>query len=66
MTIGERIYSVRTELNLSQGDVEKRTGLLRSSLSRFENGHTVPSIATLEKLAAGMGVHISQFFEQRK
>ena len=62
MTIGERIRSTREELNLSQGDVEKRTGLLRCALSRFENGHNVPTIATLEKLAAGMGVHISRFF----
>jgi transcriptional regulator with XRE-family HTH domain len=47
---------------MSQGDVEKRTGLLRCYLSRCENGHTVPSIDTLEKWARALGVHLYQVF----
>ena len=55
MMIGERLRLLREEQKLSQGDIEKRTGLLRCYISRVENGHTVPAIETLEKLARAMG-----------
>jgi ribosome-binding protein aMBF1 (putative translation factor) len=51
MIVGERLRVLREEKKLSQGDVEKRTGLLRCYISRVENGHTVPNIETLEKMA---------------
>jgi len=51
MIIGDRLRALREEKKLSQGDIEKRTGLLRCYISRVENGHTVPAIETLEKLA---------------
>jgi len=51
MIIGDRLRALREEKKLSQGDVEKRTGLLRCYISRVENGHTVPAIETLEKMA---------------
>ena len=47
---------------MSQGDIEKRTGLLRCYLSRVENGHTVPSLDTLSKIAGVMEVPLAQFF----
>lgn len=53
MLIGERLRALREAKDLSQGDIEKRTGLYRVYISRVENGHTVPSIETLEKLARG-------------
>ena len=56
MSIGTRIPKIREEKKLSQGDLEKRTGLLRCYISRVENGHTVPSLATLEKFALGLEV----------
>jgi transcriptional regulator with XRE-family HTH domain len=51
MVIGDRLKTIREAKDLSQGDIEKRTGLLRCYLSRVENGHTVPSVETLEKFA---------------
>ena len=62
MIIGERIRLLREDKNLSQGDIEKRTGLLRCYISRVENGHTVPAIETLEKLARAMEVPLYQLF----
>ena len=56
MMIGERLQTLREAKKLSQGDVEKRTGLLRCYVSRVENGHTVPSIETLEKMARALEV----------
>jgi transcriptional regulator with XRE-family HTH domain len=47
---------------MSQGDIEKRTGLLRCYVSRVENGHTVPNNETLEKLAAAFDVPLWRLF----
>ena len=51
MIISERLKQFREFQNLSQGDIEERTGLLRCYVSRVENGHTTPSVGTLEKFA---------------
>ena len=62
MIIGERLRALRAEKNLSQGEIERRTGLLRSYISRVENEHTVPSIETLEKFARALEVPMYQIF----
>ena len=62
MIIGKRLRELRLEKKLSQGDIEKRTGLLRCYISRVENGHTIPAIETLEKFARALEVPIYQFF----
>ena len=62
MLIGERLREIRESKNLSQGDIEKRSRLLRCYLSRVENGHTVPAIETLEKLARALEVPLYQLF----
>jgi transcriptional regulator with XRE-family HTH domain len=60
MDIGNRLRSVREEKNLSQGDIEQRTGLLRCYISRVENGHTVPAVETLEKMARALELPLYQ------
>ena len=62
MNLGVSIRRIRQEKGLSQGEMQKRTGILRSYLSRVENGHTVPSLATLQRLASAMGVSLADFF----
>lgn len=62
MVIGTRLKKLREERNLSQGDIEKRTGLLRCYISRVENGHTVPSLETLERLAGALEIPLYQLF----
>ena len=62
MIIGDRLRELREEKDLSQGDIEKRTGLLRCYISRVENGHTVPTVATLEKFARALEVPVYQLF----
>jgi transcriptional regulator with XRE-family HTH domain len=61
MIIGNRLRLLREDKNLSQGDMEKRTGLMRCYISRVENGHTVPAVETLEKMAQAMDMHLYQF-----
>ena len=62
MIIGDRLRALREEKKFSQGDVEKRTGLLRCYISRVENGHTVPAIETLEKMARALEIPMYQLF----
>ena len=64
MVIGTRLKKLREDRSLSQGDIEKRTGLLRCYLSRVENGHTIPSLDTLAKIAGAMELPLAQFFAE--
>src|SRR5881398_3768637 len=64
VNIGAVIKTYRSQRGLSQGDIEKRTGLLRCYLSRVENGHTIPSLDTLAKIAGAMELPLSQFFSE--
>jgi transcriptional regulator with XRE-family HTH domain len=60
--IGERLRELREAKNLSQGDIEKRTGLIRCYVSRVENGHTIPAVETLEKFARALEVPMYLLF----
>jgi transcriptional regulator with XRE-family HTH domain len=62
MIIAERLRAIREEKDLSQGEVERRTGLLRCYISRVENGHTVPALETLEKMARAYEIPLYQLF----
>jgi len=62
MVISHRLRAIREQKDLSQGDIEQRTGLKRCYVSRVENGHTVPSIETLEKMARALEVPLYQLF----
>ncbi|SRR6266851_442362 len=62
MIIGERLRALREKKDFSQGEIEKRSGLLRCYISRVENGHTVPAVETLEKFARALEVPMYQLF----
>jgi len=62
MHIGHKLYQLRAEKGFSQGDIEKRTGMLRGYVSRVENGHTIPNLETLRKWAAALDVELYQLF----
>jgi transcriptional regulator with XRE-family HTH domain len=54
MIIGHRLRALRENKNLTQWDVAKRTGLLGNYISRAENGHSIPTLETLEKIARAL------------
>jgi transcriptional regulator with XRE-family HTH domain len=62
MQIGAKLRELRLAKNLSQGDIQKRTGLFRCYTSRVEHGHTVPSVETLEKYAHALEVPLYRLF----
>ena len=62
MLIGKKLKQLREAKHLSQGDIKKRTGLMRTYTSRVENGQTVPCLETLEKYAAALDVPLYRLF----
>jgi len=66
MLIGLRLRELREAKYLSQGDIEKRTGLIRAYTSRVENGHTTPSVETLEKYARALEIPLYRLFHEGK
>jgi transcriptional regulator with XRE-family HTH domain len=62
MIIGDRLRELREQKKLSQGDIEKRTGLVGPYISRIEHNHSVPTIETLEKFASALEVPMYKFF----
>lgn len=64
MLIGQRLRDLREAKKLSQGDIEKSTGLLRCYVSRVENGHTVPNVETLEKWSRALGMPLYQLMHE--
>jgi transcriptional regulator with XRE-family HTH domain len=62
MVIGDRLRILREQKAFSQGEIEKRTGLLRCYISRVENGHTIPAVETLEKFARALEVPLYEVF----
>ncbi len=66
MNIGQRLHQLRAAKGLSQVDIEKRSGLLRCYTSRVENGHTIPSLQTLEKYAGALEIELYQLFFEGK
>jgi transcriptional regulator with XRE-family HTH domain len=66
MLIGDRLRAFREAKKLSQGDIEERAGLVCSYISRVENGHTIPSVETLEKWARALEVPLYRLFYEGK
>jgi transcriptional regulator with XRE-family HTH domain len=62
MVIDDRLRALREKKKFSQGEAEKRTGMLRCYISRVECGHTVPAVETLEKFARALEVPMYQLF----
>ena len=62
MIIGDRLRAIRERKGLSQCDIEQRTGIQSTYISRVENGHTVPSLENLEEIASALGVPLHELF----
>ena len=62
LPIGARLRRLREVKRMSQGDVEQRTGQLRCYISRVENGHSVPTLETLQRFAKALDVPLYELF----
>jgi transcriptional regulator with XRE-family HTH domain len=61
MDIAKKLRSLRQAKRLNQGEVAEATNIVRSSLSYFESGKRVPSVAQLQTLASFYGVPLDYF-----
>jgi transcriptional regulator with XRE-family HTH domain len=66
MYLADQLRQLRESKKLSQGDIQIRSGLLRCYISRVENGHTVPALETLEKIARALEVPLYQLFYESR
>ena len=62
-SLGDRLRTARTGAGLSQSMLERKSGVPKSMLSRYENDHLLPSVRTLRRLAEAIGVAASALFE---
>jgi transcriptional regulator with XRE-family HTH domain len=62
MLIVTRLRQLRERKQMTQADIEERIGLLRCYVSRVENGHTVPSLETLERFAGVLDIPLYELF----
>jgi len=53
-TFGERLRQARLDAKLTQSQLVRRSGIPKPTISRYENGHVMPSLATLARLAAAL------------
>lgn len=61
--IAENLIAARMEEGLTQGELAKRCGISQANISKFETGSSHPSLATLKKIADGLGRRLSVTFE---
>ena len=66
MTIGSRIRHIRLIRGMTQGEVSSKARLAVPYLSRIENDHIEPSVTTMYKIAAALGVDLVDFFNPRE
>ena len=60
--IAENLIAVRLEQDLTQGELAKLCGVSQANISKFETGSGHPSLATLKKIADGLGKRLSVTF----
>jgi len=66
ITVGERIRGLRLAQNRTLQEVADHSGISKSMVSKIENDRTMPSVATLVKIAATLGTSISSILEQNR
>ncbi len=54
--LGQNLKRIRTEKDISQGDIARELGVSRGFVSNIENGKTNPTLATIAKLAKALSV----------
>ena len=63
ISVGQRLHEIRTARRLSIRALADLAGLSVNTLSLIENGHTSPSVSTLQQLAQGLQIPITTLFE---
>jgi HTH-type transcriptional regulator, repressor for puuD len=60
---GRRLAKIRMDQGLSQNQLAKKIGVVKTSIGRFERDEMFPSVDNLEKLGEALGVPVKDFFD---
>lgn len=60
--VGRRVAQLRTQRGMTQDELAEAAGLTVEAISRIERAERAPRLGTLEKLAEGFGVSLSELF----
>ena len=66
LTIAQAMLDARKESGLTQKQLSERTGIAQADISKLERGNANPSLRTLQRLAAGMGMNVRIEFVSNK
>ena len=66
LTIAQAMLDARKESGLTQKQLSERTGIAQADISKLERGNANPSLRTLQRLAAGMGMNVKIEFVTNK
>ena len=66
LTIAQAMIDARKESGLTQKQLSERTGIAQADISKLERGNANPSLRTLQRLAAGMGMNVKIEFVTNK
>ena len=66
LTIAQAMIDARKESGLTQKQLSERTGIAQADISKLERGNANPSLRTLQRLAAGMGMNVKIEFVANK
>ena len=61
--LGDNLKRIRTEKDISQGDIARALEVDKSFVSNIENGKTNPTLATITKLAKAVGVSVDELLK---
>ncbi len=61
--LGNNLKRIRTEKNISQGDIARELGVSRGFVSNLENGKTNPTLATISRVADAIGVSTDELLK---
>ncbi len=65
VTFGERLRQARLDAGLTQSQIVRLSGIPKPTLSRYENDHVLPSLATLGRLAEALRIPEGQLLPGR-
>lgn len=66
ITVSERITALRQEHGLTLQECARKTGVAASTLSKIERGELSPSVTTLQKIAAGFEMDVTDLLTQSR
>ena len=58
LSLVQAMIDARKVSGLTQNELSERTGIAQADISKLENGNANPSLRTLQRLAAGMGIQV--------